>query len=201
MAEDASPTTAFAASRARFDEVISWAAGQGAADLAHRELEAHLFADARETFRQVLQDILDLRAEREARLEGVLDAAGVAHGAAEDGHDRALESVFGTVVVTRAAYRHRGEKNLCPADSVLNLPVELQSHGLRCMAAIEPTRGSFEGAVEAIERSTGVLVGKRQVEELTQKTAVDFEAFYEARRCSSAGPATFWCSPPMARGS
>jgi len=122
VAEDASPTTAFAASRARFDEVISWAAGQGAADLAHRELEAHLFADARETFRQVLQDILDLRAEREARLEGVLDAAGVAHGAAEDGHDRALESVFGTVVVTRAAYRHRGEKNLCPADSVLNLP-------------------------------------------------------------------------------
>jgi hypothetical protein len=188
VAEDACPTGNFAACRARFEEVISWASGEGSAGLAHGELEAHLQIDARETFRQVLQDVLDLRAKREARLDGVLSASGVAHRYVEDGHHRALESVFGTVVITRAAYRHRGEKNLCPADGALNLPVELQSHGLRRLAAIESTRESVEGAVEAIERSTGVAVGKRQVEELTQKTAADFEAFYETRRTCGAEP-------------
>jgi hypothetical protein len=43
-------------------------------------------------------------------------------------------------------------------------------------------RGSFEGAVEAIERQTGVRLGKRQVEELAGLAAVDFEDFYENRR-------------------
>jgi len=188
MAPDTSPTAGFAASRAHFEAVISWAQSQEAAALAHSDLEAHLFVDARETFRQVLQDILDLRSEREVRVDDVISADGVAYRSAEEGHHRPLESVFGTVTFTRTAYRHCAEKNLCPADGVLNLPVELQSHGLRRIAAIESTRDSFEGAVEAIERSTGVLVGKRQVEELTQKTAVDFEAFYETRRCSSGDP-------------
>jgi len=54
MTEDAGPT-GFAASRARLEEVISWAAGQGAAAASHGELEAYLVAGARETFRQLFQ--------------------------------------------------------------------------------------------------------------------------------------------------
>lgn len=45
---------------------------------------------ARKVFRQLLQDYLDLRAQREARLEEVVDADAVARGAAEAGHDRDL---------------------------------------------------------------------------------------------------------------
>ncbi len=187
MTEDAGPA-GFAASRARLEEVISWAAGQGAAAASHGELEAYLVAGARETFRQLFQDVLDLRAMREPHLEEVLDAAGVAHRYAEEGHTRSLETVLGTVVVTRVAYRHRGEKNLCPVDASLNLPVERQSHGLRRLAAVESTRDSFEGAVEAIERATGVLVGKRQVEQLAQAAAADFEAFYAERKPVTATP-------------
>jgi hypothetical protein len=37
-----------------------------------------------------------------------------------------LLTVFGKVAVTRLAYRRRGHANLHPADSDLNLPVELQ---------------------------------------------------------------------------
>ncbi len=113
---------------------------------------------------------------------------GVVHGAVEAGHDRPLATVFGGVEVSRLAYRHRGEKNLYPADAVLNLPTELYSHGLRRMAAVESTRGSFDEAVAAVERATGQHVPKRQVEGLAQRAAVDFEAFYEQAERARAGP-------------
>ncbi len=87
--------------------------------------------------------------------------------------------VYGDVDVRRIAYRRRGDfANLYPADAILNLPNEQYSFGLRYLAAQESTRGSFEDVVEAIERNTGVHLGKRQVEELVQRAAVDFESFY-----------------------
>jgi bifunctional DNA-binding transcriptional regulator/antitoxin component of YhaV-PrlF toxin-antitoxin module len=64
----------------------------------------------------------------------------------------------------------------------LNLPEERHSHGLRRLAAIESSRGSFQDAVEAIERGTGVSVGKRQTEQLAARAAADVEDFYATRR-------------------
>jgi hypothetical protein len=70
----------------------------------------------------------------------------------ETGHERGLLSVFGKVEVTRLAYRRRGHANLHPADSDLNLPVELHSHGLRRLAVLEGARGSFDDVREAVSR-------------------------------------------------
>ena len=175
-------TAGFAGSRERFETVLGWLGGEQAGTVEHSELEAHLQTDARELFRQLYQDHLDLRAERELRIAVVADAEGVAHGSAEPGHTRGLATVFGPVQVTRIAYRARGQANLHPADGVLNLPQDRHSHGLRRLAAIEASRGSFDGAVEAIERGTGQQVGKRQVEELAQRSAADFDAFYSGRQ-------------------
>lgn len=80
------------------------------------------------------------------------------------------------------ASRAPGEPNLDPADSALNLPVELNSHGLRRLVATESVHGSFEATAQAAERATWARIGKRQVEALTQAAAVDIEAFYTARR-------------------
>ena len=147
---------AFAASRARFDQVCSFMAGGDAMGLTHGQLEETLTVDVRELVRVLLQDHLDLRAARQERLGEVLDENGVSRGAVEAGHRRPLQTIFGTVTVTRFAYRRRGEENLYPADAALNLPEEVHSHGLRQLAAIESTRGSFEDARDAIGRSTGV---------------------------------------------
>ena len=95
---------------------------------------------------------------------------------------RAWRRCSGPCRVERLAYRAPGVGNLHPADAALNLPVERHSHGLRKLAALESPRGSFEDAVEAIERQTGQRLGKRQVEELAGLAAMDFEDFYEARR-------------------
>lgn len=169
--------SAFGGSRACFEDVVGWLEGTEAGSLSHSELEDDLDRRGRELLRRLLQDHLDLRAQREHRVE-VVDADGIAHGSVEAGHTRQLATVFGAVGVERLAYRHRGAANLHPADAALNLPEERHSHGLRRLAAIESTRGSYEEAAEAIERATGVLVAKRQVEQLTARSAADVDDFY-----------------------
>jgi hypothetical protein len=173
---------AFEASRVLFEVVVGELAGRDCVRATHAELEELLTTRARELMKQLLQDHLDLRAQREQRLPEVTAAGQVAHGAVETGHTRGLTTVFGQVTVGRLAYRRRGHVNLYPADGQLNLPVEKQSHGLRKLAAVEAARGSFEDVTDAIERATGVRVGKRQVEELAGRAAADFDAFYAQRR-------------------
>jgi hypothetical protein len=172
----------FAASRALFDSALGFLDGARAAGLEHVELETELQVKGRELLRQLMQDHLDARARREQRQNEVTDAEGVGRGAVEAGHQRTLTTVFGEVTVTRLAYRARGHANLHPADAALNLPIEKHSHGLRLLAAIEASRGSFDGAVDAIERATGVRLGKRQVEQLATSAAADFDTFYNQRR-------------------
>jgi len=174
------PAGPFAESRARVEEMLGWLEGEEAAGLSHSELEDGVDVRGREVLRQFFQDHLSLRAQREQRIKEVLDADGVAHGSVEAGHTRALTTIFGAVSVERLAYRHRGVANLHPADGALNLPEERHSHGLRRLAAIESTRGSYDDAAEAIGRATGVAVAKRQVEDLTRSAAADVGDFYGA---------------------
>jgi len=171
--------SAFGESRAGFEDIVGWLAGTEAASLAHGQLEGDLDRRGRDLLCRLLQDHLDLRSHREERVE-VTGLDGLTHGSVEAGHTRALTTVLGTVVVERLAYRHRGAPNLHPADAALNLPEQRHSHGLRRLAAIESTRGSYDAAAEAIGRATGVAVAKRQVEQLARSAAADVEDFYDA---------------------
>jgi hypothetical protein len=152
--------------------------GPEAGQLTHRELEEWLEVEGRELLRQMYQDHLDVRAQREPRMEAVVGTDGVVRRSIEAGHERGLLTVFGKVQMTRLAYRRRGHANLHPADSDLNLPVELHSHGLRRVAVMEAARGAFDGVREAIRRGTGQRLGKRRLETLVQRAATDFDAFY-----------------------
>ncbi|NNN14129.1 MAG: hypothetical protein HKL81_10340 [Acidimicrobiaceae bacterium] len=171
-----------------FEAVVGWLNSEEVPWLSHGDLEAQLDMKGRELLRQLFQDHLDLRAERETRLNGVVDAEGVSRGSIEPSHERCLATIFGEVEVRRLAYRRRGLANLHPADALLNLPEERHSHGIRRLAAIESARGSFDGAVEAIERATGQQVGKRQVERLASRAASDFDEFYVKRSQKESDP-------------
>ncbi|MDQ6782848.1 MAG: ISKra4 family transposase, partial [Actinomycetota bacterium] len=188
MPGETSPTEPFAASRALTEELLDWVGGDEAVGLEHAELESRLDDRGRRLLRQMFADQMDLRAMRETRV-GVVAANGEIHGTAEAGHRRPLQTIFGEVDVTRIAYRHRGQANLYPADGALNLPAERHSHGLRRLAAIEASRGSFDEASEAVFRATGTHVAKRQVETLTRTAAVDVEEFYATRPAPEAVPA------------
>lgn len=182
------PAEVMRAPRACFEALVDWLEGGEAAGLEHGELETELDRRGRELLRQMLAGNLALRAIREPRLAQVVDAGQVAHRAVEAGHRRGLTTVFGPVEVARRAYRHRGHANLYPADAGLNLPLEQHSHGLRRLAAIEAARGSFEQAAAAIHRATGQRLGKRQVEALTGRAALDVPDFYATRRLEPADP-------------
>ena len=225
---------------------MAWLDGPEASAAGHGELEARLQVHSREQYRLLLQGHLDERARLELRRSGVTGSDGVLRPRVENGHRRGLTTVFGSVTVTRKAYRavpgitaadtaadagtacpgasdalpgSEAEplpepmpestatttgatttgatttgtapqapvsvppvQNLCPADAVLNLPSGRHSAGLARLAAVEASRGSFADARAAIERATGVRLGKRQVEGLARAAAVDTEAFYAARR-------------------
>ena len=70
------PHVAFSGSRDRFETVVSWLGGEEAAGLTHAGLEGRLQVDGRELLRQLLQDHLDLRAQREPQAAGVVGADG-----------------------------------------------------------------------------------------------------------------------------
>ena len=171
---------------AHFGAMRCHLASEDALGLEHAEVENYLWTQGMELLRLLFQDHFDLRALREPRRPDVLDADGVAHRSVETGHGRDLESRFGTVVVGRAAYRHKGTDNLYPADAIANLAPERYSHGLRELAAIEASRGSFAEATAAIARTSAAKVAKRQVEALARDAAADFDAFFDTATAPAA---------------
>ena len=177
---------AFGASRAAFDELLATLGSAKAAGWTHDQLEEQLETDGRELLRRLYQDHLDLRALREqhavatGRIGPSTDARGIAHRKVEPGHLRHLATVFGTVRVTRCAWRAEGARNLYPADAALNLPDRRHSHTLKRRAATEAVRGSFAAAEQTLTRACGKVAGKRQVKQLTVAAATDIDAFYTA---------------------
>jgi hypothetical protein len=155
------PVESFVRSRKQFESVVCQLADPETGQRTHAELEEQLSTQGRELMRTLLQEHLDLRAGREVRQESVTGADGVARRWVESDHERGLATVFGPVRVARLAYRARGAVNVSAADAVLNLPPTKHSHGLRRLAAIESTRGSFDAAGEAIGRVCGTVLGKR----------------------------------------
>ncbi len=188
MSTDLTPVIneAFAATWEQFTSIVAFLADPLSGQLSHAELEQRLQVDTRKALRQAMQDHVDLRAVREQRLGEVVGADLVARNSVEAGHERMLGTVFGEVVVSRLAYRARGYPNLHPGDARLNLPVEKHSHGLRRLAAIEATRGSYDAAGAAIARATGQSVGKRQIQDLAARAAVDIDDFYQSRTAGTA---------------
>jgi hypothetical protein len=151
--------------------------------MTHSDVERALEVDGRELVRRLLQGHMDLRAqqERELGVEGpIVGADGVVRTDLRDS-DRGLMTLFGEVRVNRVAHHTPWAASLHPLDASLNLPEEKFSLGVRRRAAEEAAKGSFDEAVKSLGNTTGAQIAKRQVEELTVRAAVDFDAFYQAR--------------------
>lgn len=150
--------------------------GSGADD--HATIEKLIHKEGTEVLRQLLEVCLNQRA---AAVEGdqVEGADGVVRTHHRSGA-RQVETLFGTVVVTRDRLGARGVAALVPADASLNLPADRFSFGVRERVVTEAIRGSYDDAVAAVVATTGALVAKRQAEELVDAAALDFDAFYDA---------------------
>lgn len=105
-------------------------------------------------------------------------------------HERKIETVLGTVSSNRAGYGNEGVASLHPLDAELNIPPERYSLELRRRVAENAAKNSFDETLETIDKTTGGHIPKRQVEELVQRAARDFDAFYDTRQYNPADEAT-----------
>ena len=173
----------WAATRESLNSLLERLESPETAHYTLEQLEQTIGEMGREVERQALQGRLHRQTQHEQHMEEVYDAQGVEHSHVEAQHVRTLGTVFGEVQFTRLAYRQRGHANLHPADAALQLPEESYSYSLRRLAAIEAARGSYGEAVERIACSTRAPkteLHKRQIEELAQRAAQDFDDFYAA---------------------
>lgn len=170
-------------SRTKFEDILVQLQGPAMKSATHSELESLLDTEGRELLRRLVQDHLVLRAEREPKRLAVVGSEGTERREVVEDAERPLKTLFGSVDVTRLAYRapRKGVGNLMPLDLELNLPPEVFSFGLQRRAAMEIAKSSFESTQEAIKERSGVVIGKKQLEDMVSGMAMDFDLFYGIR--------------------
>jgi hydroxypyruvate isomerase len=179
----------FAMAQDEFAQLIEFLRSRHSRELSHTELEVVLNERGRELLRVMLQAHVASRGPGPAAWPvcGVDEVERTERRL----HERGLSTLFGEVRVKRLGYGAAGVESLHPLDAELNLPAGEYSLGVRRLAAEQAAQASFEATVQALAQQTGKTMGKRQVEELVQRSAVDFDAFYaqcspEAEEASSS---------------
>ncbi len=168
---------AYLAATEKFNQICADLQSAATQTMTHSALEKQLERDGRELLRRLLQAHFDERGPGWSA-GPVVDAEGQLHAQPRT-HTRQLESLFGTVEVTRTGYGGAGQSSLHPLDAALALPPERYSHMVRERVAQAAALVSFDEVVTHMEQATGAHVPKRQVEELAQRAAQDFTAFYD----------------------
>ena len=180
---DESEDRLFDGLREHVESMIAWARTERALAMEHAPLEEHALAEGLEATRLFTEAHMRVRAARETRRDDVIDADGRTRVTAEPGQGHTRMMLFGPVRTARIAYRRYHADNLYPQDAALNWAVtHSYSAGVvkrvACTVALLP----YGQTAEQIATTTPIRIGKRQVEALAVGTAVDFEAFYAARR-------------------
>jgi hypothetical protein len=179
-ARAAPPADRFVEAEVTFSALVNQLQSKETARMSHSDLETLLERQGRELMRQLLQAHLDWRAEAHAT-KPVVGADGIERTHQRSG-TRALETLLGTVQVTRDGHGARGRETLFPLDAELNVPPERYSFGVRRRAAEEATKGAFDEVVKILGTQASAAVAKRQVEEVVRRAAQDFDSFYLERR-------------------
>ncbi len=169
----------FSEAGAAFFQIIETLQSEASQKLTHGTLEEVINRQGREILRLLFQGHLDQRAREEAREEAVIGSDGEERGRCRERTSCVLQTLFGEVRVNRKGYSSAQAGSLFPLEIALNLPPDKYSDGLRCQVAVESSKNSFDEALSTINDLTAQHVGKRQAEELVDKIALDFEAFYE----------------------
>ena len=170
---------AYLAAYAKFDMLVTKLRSPSAHRMTHSELEQLIESEGRELLRRLLEAHLDERSETTVSVP-VIGADHITR-TSQRPQTRELESVFGTVSVTRTGYGGRGLASLHPVDAELNLPAERYSHTVRRRAAEAAAQESYDEVVAALKSQTGAHLPKRQAEQLVARAAQDFDLFYQSQ--------------------
>ena len=123
----------YAQTQARFEQLLRLARSPEVQRMNHSEWERLLAEEGQELLRQLYQDRIDEQAQTQVS-EPVVDAQGCERTRKRP-QRRQLETIFGTVEVTRNGYGAAGEASLHPLDGQLNLPDKRKFRGARAPIA------------------------------------------------------------------
>lgn len=168
----------FASAFEQFDSLVTQLQDETSANMEHGQVETLIFEKGMELLRRLFQAHLDVRCERETPRESVLGCDGILRTHCRCGCERSLMSRFGEVIVRRKGYSAPGADSLFPLDRELNLPSDKYSEGLQYLAVRQIASESFDRVVENVREETAGSIPKRQLEEITSKSSVDFDTFY-----------------------
>jgi len=170
----------YASSREQFEGMVAYFSAPERQSMSHSDLERELEIQGRELLRRLYQEHLELREMGEVR-EPVRGADSIERTQKRT-HERRLMSIFGEVEVCRTGHGAKGVESLHPLDAELNLPEESYSLRVRQRVAEESSKNSYDETVESVSGTTGASIPKRQAEQLVERAAQDFDAFYDARK-------------------
>jgi hypothetical protein len=158
---------------------LAVAAGLGIVGLFH--IEKCLFHRSHNVTRGVLQDSLNnISAEEEIRDDVIGPDGSILRYPRR--RKRMLETLFGTVEISRLGYRDRGTGSVFPLDAKLNLPKTSYSHGLQELAAWLVAQGSYGSVTDYIAKYTAAKFPRRQLEAMVREFVTDFYDYYAALR-------------------
>ena len=157
----------------------------------HEALEQELLVSSREFARRAVQGHMEARAAQERR--DLTPPAVMAPEATRRSITRSLLTVFGKVTVPRMGWRDHRSLTFFPTDATLNLPAEQYSFTVRRFVAEHVAEQSVETAQRFLGQQ-GIVVPKRQAEELTVRMARDFERFYQWQQAGSNDDAVDDCA-------
>jgi hypothetical protein len=161
-----------------FTSLRWWTRSEEAQAAEAFDVEEGIRVGGNEVMRLLLKDNFDIRGPGDVGPAVVLDDEGKRLGHRRE-HAWEYKSQFGPIPVVRLGYGAPGEASVHPLDESLNIPARHHSFPLQKRVARLSARGPFDEVVDEIAATTAVKVHKRQVEEIVEDSAVDFDAFYE----------------------
>jgi hypothetical protein len=169
----------FQATRAKFEVFLERVLSGEWMGKSQSDAEEGFGVEGRELARCAHEEWLAIRATAEPTAP-VVGAEGLERTRVRR-RPRHLTTSLGVVEVARLGYGHPGLDSLFVFDAELNLPEESYTLGMRRRVAVEASKVSFDEVGCTVKAMTGVTIPKRQLEELAQRSAVDFAAFYKQR--------------------
>ncbi len=167
----------FISSDEKYSELTKSLLSKKIYSMRHSELEKFVSVEGRELMRRLFEEHLKTRGLGDVG-KSIIGSDGVARNYRQISQ-RILITVFGKIKIERLGYSKPGKSSIFPLDSDLNLPADAYSHGIRRFIAYESSGSSFSEVVDSVARNTGITIHKRQVEGLSQKSAQDFDNYYE----------------------
>ncbi len=169
-----------------FSSLQAWSQCVAALGLPAYDVEQELHRGGMEVLRKLLEENFRSRGVGEVGVALMVmkeDDEEVRLGYRRE-HDRAYESIFGTIELHRLGYGAPGQSSVHPLDEELNLPRRRYSYVVQKRGVKLSGRGPYDEVLDEIAETTAARLPKRQLEEVAKDGVVDFDPFYE-ERCSS----------------